>query len=287
VTEQVDVIHVLANSGWSWQLFSAPVIWIAWLSKTPVIINYRGGEARTYFDKSIKRVAPSMRKATSIIVPSGYLKQVFSEFNFTTQVIPNIINLERFKPRKNKVINQQKPYLIVTRNLEIIYGLETAIKAISVVKQKTPEIRLSIAGSGPQRQELERLVTKLGLEKNIDFTGKLQPDEIARLYRKSDVMLNPTTVDNMPNSILEAMASGVPTITTNVGGISYIVEDNKTALFVAVNNAEQMADKIHQLLDDKKLYEALRQNGLDEVQQYAWPQVKKKWISLYQSLGNK
>ena len=283
MTGQVDVIHVLANSGWSWQLFAAPVIWIAWLSKTPVIINYRGGEARTYFDKSIKWVAPSMRKATSIIVPSGYLKQVFSEFNFTTQVIPNIINLERFKPIKNKIINDKEPHLIIPRNLEPIYGIATAIKAMSIVKKSIPGLKLSIAGSGPQKEELKALVEELELEKNIYFTGKLQPDEVASLYQEADIMLNPTTVDNMPNSVLEAMASGVAVVSTNVGGIPYIVEDNKTALLVDVNNAEAMAEKIMKLLNDKPLHTNLLNNGLAEVQQYAWSYVRKQWIDLYQA----
>ena len=134
---QADVIHVLANSGWSWQLFAAPVIWIAHLRKTPVIINYRGGEAKSYFERSIKWVAPSMSKASVIVVPSGYLKQVFDEFHFKTQVIPNIINLERFKIVQKKIINKKEPYLIITRNLEAIYGIVTAIKAVAILIKKS------------------------------------------------------------------------------------------------------------------------------------------------------
>jgi len=282
---KVDVLHVLANSGWSWQLFAAPVIWIAYLRKTPVIVNYRGGEARTYFEKSIKWVAPSMKKANVIVVPSGYLKHVFSEFHFETQVIANIINLQRFKPTENNKNDLSMPHLIITRNLEPIYGLVTAIKAIAIVKEKIPQLKLSIAGSGPQKEELEKLVSDLKLEGTVVFTGKLRPDEVAHLYQSADIMLNPTTVDNMPNSVLEAMASGVAIITTNVGGIPYIVEDNKTALLVEVNNAELMADKIMLLLNDKQLYVDLVTNGFAEVQQYSWEYVKNQWLALYQSLG--
>jgi len=241
---QVDVIHMFSNSGWSWQLFSAPVLWIAYLRKTPIIINYRGGEAKTYFKKSIKWVEPSMTKASVIIVPSGYLKDVFSEFNFQTQVIANIINLQRFQPLLNKSACSKEPHLIVTRNLEEIYGLATSIKAAAIVQKFIPNLRLSIAGSGPLKHALQQLVFDLGIEKNVTFTGKLQPEEIANLYQQADIMLNPTTVDNMPNSILEAMASGVAIISTNVGGIPYIVEDNRTALLVNVNDEVAMANKI-------------------------------------------
>ncbi|SHE23685.1 glycosyltransferase family 4 protein [methanotrophic endosymbiont of Bathymodiolus puteoserpentis (Logatchev)] len=286
LTGQVDVIHVFANSGWSWQLFSAPVIWIAWLRKTPIIINYRGGEAETYFEKSIKWVRPSMDKATVIVVPSGYLQHVFDKFHFKTQVIPNIINLERFKLVRKESINIKAPHLIITRNLETIYGIATAIKAVAIVNKKFPNFSLSIAGSGPQKNELLELVKKLKLENNIRFTGKLKPDEVATLYQEADIMLNPTTVDNMPNSVLEAMASGVAIVTTNVGGIPYIVEDNKTALFVEVNNAELMAEKIIELLHDKQLYTRLVSNGITEVQQYSWTHIKIQWMNLYQLLGS-
>jgi len=284
---QVDVIHVMANSGWSWQLFSAPVIWLAYLRKTPVIINYRGGEAKTYFDKSIKWVKPSMSKANTIVVPSGYLRQVFSEFGFDCQVIPNIINLERFQHPSKRSINANQPHLIITRNLEAIYGIETAIKAVAIVKEKNPNIKLSIAGSGPLREELQRLVVELELQENVNFTGKIPPEEVARLYQEADIMLNPTTVDNMPNSVLEAMASRVAIITTNVGGIPYIVADYKTALLVAVNDVDAMAAKIMELLNDKKLHEKLVSNGMLEVQQYSWEHIKKQWLGLYQMLGDK
>ncbi|NOR69341.1 MAG: glycosyltransferase [Methylomarinum sp.] len=287
LTGQVDVIHMLANSGWSWQLFSAPVIWIAYLRKTPIIINYRGGEAKTYFKKSIKWVAPSMNKASVIVVPSGYLKHVFSEFNFKSQIIANIINLQRFKPLQNKVINYKTPHLIVTRNLEAIYGIAMAIKAVALVKEQYPNVSLSIAGSGPQKEELQQLATDLGLEKNVCFTGKLQPEEIASLYQSADIMLNPTTVDNMPNSVLEAMATGVAIVSTNVGGIPFVVENNKTAMLVDTNDEKAMAENIMLLLNNPEKYKNLVENGLLEVQQYAWGNIKKQWVDLYKLLGHR
>ncbi len=284
---KADVIHVLANSGWSWQLFAAPVIWIGYLCKTPVIINYRGGEAKTYFEQSIKWVAPSMNKASAIVVPSKYLQQVFTGFDYKAQVIPNIIDLQRFKVSQEKPEQKQSLDLIITRNLEAIYGIATAIKAVALIVDKIPNLKLSIAGSGPQRAELLQLVEDLKLHKNVFFTGKLKPDEVAMLYGQADIMLNPTTVDNMPNSVLEAMASGVAIVTTNVGGIPFIVENNKTALLVDVDNENQMAEKIMELVNDNALRENLVKNGLAEVQQYAWPVVKEQWIDLYNALGNK
>ena len=282
---KVNVIHVFANSGWSWQLFSAPVLWIGWMRKTPVIINYRGGEASNYLKKSIKWVRPSINKATAVIVPSGYLKAVFSDFGIESYIIPNIINLERFHP-KNQCgqMNTLRPHLIITRNLEAIYGISTAINAVALLSQTVPDIQLSIAGSGPQKEELQQLVIKEGLEKNISFTGKLTPQAMADLYQQADIMLNPTTVDNMPNSVLEAMASGVAVVTTDVGGIPYLVEHNKTALFTEVNNPVAMAEQINRLLNEPELYQRLVNNGLQEVLQYAWTEIRALWLALYNSI---
>lgn len=288
VAGKVTVIHVFANSGWSWQLFSAPVLWIGWMRKTPVIINYRGGEARDYFNKSIKYVRPSINKATAVIVPSGYLKTVFSDFGIESHIIPNIVNLERFYVKsKREQMNSHRPHLIITRNLEAIYGISTAINAVSLLKKTVPDVLLSIAGSGPQREELQQLVVNLNLGGNVKFTGKLTPEEMAALYQSADIMLNPTTVDNMPNSVLEAMASGVPVVTTNVGGISYIVENNKTGLFTEVNNPESMAKQINRLLNEPELYKLLVNNGLQEVQKYTWIHIRDLWLELYKVLASR
>ncbi len=281
---KVHVIHVLSNSGWSWQLFSAPVLWIGWLRNTPVIINYRGGEARTYFNDSIKWVLPSINKASAVIVPSGYLKAVFSDFGIESAIIPNIINLERFHVKSTcRQMNPLRPHLIITRNLEAIYGIVTAINAIALLRKTVPDVLLSIAGSGPQLKELQQLIIKENLQQNVSFTGKLTVEEITDLYLSSDIMLNPTTVDNMPNSILEAMACGVPVVTTEVGGIPYLVKHEETALLTEVNNPIAMVMQISRLLNEPDLYRTLSENGVRDVQQYNWQDIKQSWLALYEA----
>ena len=284
---KVDVIHLMANSGWSWQLFSAPVLWIGWLRKTPVIVNYRGGEAKTYFEKSFKWVSPSLNKAHEVVVPSGYLEKVFGDFGVTTQVVPNIINLDRFKPADKNIQSSPNQVfkLIITRNLEPIYGIETAINALAKAREHVPNICLAIAGTGPQKGELEQLVNQLDLQDVVSFVGLLDAEQIVDFYQSADVMLNPTTVDNMPNSVLESLASGVPVVTTNVGGIPYIVEQGETALMVNVGDAQAMADEIVRLYREPETRQKLVENGLNAVQPYAWPQVKGQWLSLYNRVG--
>tara|TARA_R110002110_G_scaffold91264_1_gene237382 strand:- start:37615 stop:38691 length:1077 start_codon:yes stop_codon:yes gene_type:complete len=283
LSRRVDVIHLMSNSGWSWQLFSAPVLWLASLSRTPVVVNYRGGEAGQYFRQSFRRVKPSLDRASAVIVPSGYLRGVFDEFGVATQVIPNIVDTRVFKPG-NERPPQEFFTLAIARNLEAIYGIDTAIEAVAVARDRGATIRLRIAGSGPQKSELEGLVEKLGVGELVSFEGRLERDGMVALYHQSDAMLNPTTIDNMPNSVIEALACGLPVISTDVGGVPFIVTHESTALLVPASNPRAMADAMIRLAGDVPLRQQLRGNGLQVIEQYTWDCVKTQWMVLYKHL---
>ena len=289
---KVDVVHLMANSGWSWQLHSAPALWLGWLRSTPVVVNYRGGEAQPYFQRSFRRVKPSLNKAADIVVPSGYLQAVFQQFGQHTRVIPNIIDRDLFHPpaHKHPALNStpdaQTFTLVITRNLEPIYGIDTAISAFAQAYADDPALRLRIAGSGPSENALKALAQELGVEKAVSFEGRLDRDGIVALYGAADAMLNPSTVDNMPNSVLEALACGLPVISTNVGGVPYIVSQRNTALLIPASDAGAMASAIREIRRDRALRETLSRNGLAEVEQYAWPNVRRQWLDLYISLSS-
>ena len=280
VSERCDLLHVMANSGWSWHLFAAPAIWIAKLRNTPVIVNYRGGEAASFLGKSSQLVGFSLRMASGLIVPSGFLKTVFARFNLASEIVPNIIDLERFRnPSPHRPIRR---HLLVARNLEPIYDNETAIRAFLAVHRKHPDATLTIAGSGPLAAPLRTLADKLGLADAVIFTGRLDREAMAQAYRNADIAINPSLVDNMPNSVLEALASGVPVVSTDVGGVPYIVCDGQTAQLVPPNAPEAMAEAILRLMNDNTLSEQLINNGLAEVQNYTWQRVWPILASIYQ-----
>ncbi len=279
---RVELIHLMANSGWSWLLFSAPCLVIAKLRGTPVIVNYRGGEADSYFANNAWHVRPIMRLAAKVIVPSRFLKHVFLRYDLRTDVIPNIVRLERFSGQRASV--HDGAHLVITRNLEPIYGIPTALKALALVAEKFPQTHLSIAGSGPQLEELETLAETLGVRDKVSFLGRLDRDAIDALYRSADVLLNPTTVDNMPNSLLEAMAAKVCIVSSNVGGVPFMVEHEKTALLTPVGDEQAMADAISCLLTDELLRKRLVTAAYNSVQRCAWPEVKNQWLSTYQEV---
>ena len=163
VAGRADLFHIMANSGWSWHLFAAPAVWIAKLRSVPTVINYRGGEAEQFFKKSYKWVKPTMSASTKIIVPSRFLREVFSRYECPTDIVANIIDLQRFSQGEQSTSRYSAPHLLVARNLEPIYDNETAIRAFKEVLKDFPDARLTIAGTGPEKQNLMLLAKELSI----------------------------------------------------------------------------------------------------------------------------
>ena len=281
---RVDLVHLMANSGRSWYLFAAPAIWICSFRGVPVLVNYRGGGAEAFFSRSFRTVRPTLKRAALIAVPSGFLHEVFARRGFEPRVVPNVINVERFSPANRVAPARTGRHIVVARNLEPIYGIDTALRAFSLIRQQEPAARMSVAGSGSERERLTRLAEELGLNNAVTFTGRLENERMAELYRGADLMLNSSLVDNMPNSLLEAMASGVPIVSTNAGGIPHLVEHGRTALLVPIGDAAAMADAAIRLFRDHELADNMRAAGLDTVKQYEWKAVRGKLFDVYGEL---
>lgn len=274
----VDLVHVMANSGWAWHLFAAPAIWIAHLRGKPTIVNYRGGEAEAFLERQFAWMRPTLKRAHRVVVPSGFLRGVFAKWGVHSEIVPNIVDLARFRPAEP---DANRLHILVARNLEKIYDIPTALHAFARIRLERPAARLSVAGSGPERAALERLSDALGLSTAVRFTGRLENERMVDLYREADLILNPSLADNMPVSLLEAMASGVPIVTTNVGGIPFLVEHERTALLVPPRDPEAMAAAALRLVGDRVLAAHLRTAGLAAAERYSWPNVQADLFSVY------
>ena len=278
--KQVDVVHIMANSGWSFYLFAMPAIYIASFLNKPSIINYRGGKARQFFQQSWKRIKPAMNKVSQVTVPSKFLAEVFAEYNVDAKVVPNIIDLSLFeyKPPQETL---DAIHIIVTRNLEEIYDNETALRAFAIVQQQFPLARLTIAGSGPLKEQLIAVAKELNIADSVRFPGRLDRQAMAQLYQSADIMLNASTIDNMPNSILEAQASGVLVVSSNVGGIPYMVSDGRNALLVEPRQPNKMAEAVIEVLEDSALRDSLSRCGRDNVTLFSPEEVIPQWLAIY------
>lgn len=279
---QADLVHLMANSGWSWHFFAAPAIWISALLRKPIIVNYHGGEAEAFLRRAAPLIRFSLRKTGGLIVPSGYLLDVFSRYGVHAQVVPNVVDLDHFKPGNAGTRNMLAPHIVVARNLEPIYGIDVALRAFALVLVACPRARMSVAGSGPLADELKALSASLGIADQVRFTGRLDRDQMAVLYRAADVLLNASRADNTPGAVLEAMASGVPVVATNVGGVPYMVEHERTGLLVPPDQPDAMAHAILRLVSESGLSHRLAGAALSSVRQYHWHEIKERLFAVYE-----
>lgn len=275
-----DLLHVMANSGWSWHLFAAPAVWIARLRGTPVLVNYRGGEADSFLAHSARWVRPCMRRADALVVPSGFLEAVFRRYGMAAMVVPNVVDLARFAPTSRP----GRQCILVARNLEAIYDNASAICALALLHATHPAASMVIAGEGPLRSSLETLARQLGVAHAICFAGRVDHARMAAMYAAADVMLNPSLVDNMPNAVLEALASGVPVVSTRAGGVPFLVQDGVTALLVTPGSPQEMAEALRRILDQPSLAASLVAAGLRDARRYGWTAVRPQLLALYDRL---
>jgi glycosyltransferase involved in cell wall biosynthesis len=165
-----------------------------------------------------------------------------------------------------------------------LYGIDIAIAALPELLKLYPAARLSIAGTGPEQRALQQQATQLGLGSAVRFTGPLTPAGMAQLYSEADLLLNPTHADNMPNSLLEAMACGLPVITTNVGGIPHMVTHGQTAWFMGAHSADALVSAVSRVWNDVELRTALAVNGLALARVNSRQMVLASWQESYQAM---
>ena len=275
-----DLIHVFSASYFSFLLAPAPAMFFAKLFRKKCVLNYHSGEAEDHFRCWPRTAIPLVRLADNVIVPSEYLVKVFAKFGVEAGAISNMIDIDHFTYRERTSL---KPRFLSNRNLYPLYNVACILKAFAIIQKEHPDASLVLAGDGKERSNLARLAQELGL-RNVTFTGLVPPDEMPKLYDAADIFLNSSNIDNMPGSILESFASGLPVVTTNAGGIPYIVSHEKTGLLVSRDDHEALAEAALRLLRDPAFATAMTTRAYSEVGQYTWPAVRDDWVNLYEKL---
>lgn len=279
---KADVAHTFSAAYWSYALGPLPAIVLGRLLGTPVVLNYRSGELEDHLQRWPRLARRSMGWATRIVTPTPYLTEVYARHGLTAEVIPNFLESDRVTFRERDPL---RPVFLANRNLWPLYNYPAILEAFSRIQAEMPEARLIIAGHGPQEDELHALVERLGLG-HVEFRGKLKHAQMLALYDEADIYLNAPDMDCFPGSILEAFASGIPVVTTNAGGIRYIVAHERTGLLVEVGDAKGLAEGGLRLLRDPALARTLAANARRELDaRYVWDAVGPQWVAMYQALA--
>ncbi len=276
---RADVVHHMAASGISFYLGTVPVSLICRMYRKRLLLNYRGGKAAEFLAKHGLIAIPLIRMAELLVVPSEFLKDVFSRHGFKAEILPNLADSEMLNFRSR---NEISPRLICTRHLEPLYNPECVVRAFAKVQAIYPDAALGMVGSGSQRAYLEELVSKLGL-KNVEFYGFVPPEKIGAIYNDYDIFVNASLADNFPGSLVEAACCGLPIVSSKAGGIPYMLRDGETALLTDLNSDQQIAAGVTRLVSDARMAGAMASAARKWAEQYSWSSVYPKLSRFYQA----
>jgi L-malate glycosyltransferase len=276
---RADVVHVFSASYTSFLLAPLPAVLAARALGRPVILNYHSGQAPDHLRRSaVARCA--LARVNRNIVPSGFLVDVFREFGLRASSIPNIVDLDRFRFEDRVSL---RPRLLSTRNFDALYNVACTVRAFRLVQDRWPDASLTIVGGGPQESTLHRLVTQLKL-KHVVFVGRVPPGDIARYYAANDIYIQSPNIDNMPVSVIEAYASGLPVVSTSAGGVPAILTHGEHGLLASLDDHETLAAHVLRLLDDSAYAQRLARAGYARCQEWVWPSVRDQWLAAYRSI---
>jgi L-malate glycosyltransferase len=274
---RADIVHAFAASYASFLLAPLPAVIVARLLGKPIVLNYHSGEAEDHLRRSAVARFVLRRLVHVTVVPSPFLRDVFRSFDLETDVVPNVVDLRQFTYR---VRDRLQPKLLCTRNFESVYNVSCVLRGFATIQAQYPAATLTLVGAGSQDAALRSEAAALRLE-NITFAGRVAPSEIHRYYANADIYVQAPSIDNMPLSVLEAFASGVPVVSTDVGGVPSILRHGVDGLLVPDNDAHALANEVVKLLLDPALGRRLAESAYRTLPAYEWPVARDGWLHAY------
>ena len=256
-------------------------ICVAWLCRRfrlPYIPILHGGNLPNRLISNKKTCEIYFKKAKMNVAPSYYLKEAFENAGHDNLVlIPNSIDIEKY-PFSERTI--ETPKLLWVRSFSKIYNPKLAISIFAIVKEKYPEAELCMVGPEKDGSLLECKKLAENLQLKVKFTGLIPKNEWIKLSENYNIFINTTNFDNMPVSVIEAMALGLPVISTDVGGIPSLIKNREEGLLVAPNNALAFVEAIAYVLGNDMLIQSITKKARMKVEPYSWNEVKNMWILL-------
>lgn len=253
--------------------------------RKPYILTLRGGNLPTFASGSDHRVKRLLQSASAVTAPSMFLQERMHRYRQDIIVLPNQLHLTNysFSVREHPV---QK--LVWLRAFHDIYNPSLAIRVVSLLTKTFPGVLLSMIGPDKGDGSLESardLALKLGIADQVSFIGSVPKNTVAHWLNQGDIFLNTTRVDNMPVTVLEAMACGLCVVSTNVGGIPYLLEDECDALLVPDGDHLAMATAVQRLISKHDLAKRLSENARRKAEQFAWSNILPKWEKLLMEIA--
>jgi glycosyltransferase involved in cell wall biosynthesis len=218
------------------------------------------------------------KNAYKNVAPSKYLFSFFSsKYSHNLITIPNALEIENYE---FKARNYEEPKLLWVRSISPIYNPKMALKVLFELKKVYPNAELTMVGPDNMNYKKECEIFAKELKIKVNFTGLLTKSEWILLSKSHNFFINTSNFDNMPVSVLEAMALGLPVISTNVGGIPFLLEDQKNALLVEKEDSSAMVSSIIKLMRNFDITNKIIEEARKDIENFDWQKVKSQWIEL-------
>lgn len=257
---------------WYVVLISRLAIWL----RIPYVPILHGGDLPARL-KSSPRLSRFVFSNSQVNVsPSQYLKEHFTNAGFKTTFIPNFIELKEYHFMERKKI---RPKLFWVRAFHKIYNPILTVDIVKLLMKKYPDVSLCMVGTDKDgsMNEVRMKAKREGIGDRLEITGFLAKEEWKQKSEEYDLFINTTNFDNMPVSVIEAMALGLPVVSTNAGGLPYLIHHEKNGLIVSKGNAQEFADAIDKLISQPAVANNLSRNARLMVEEFDWNVVKNQW----------
>lgn len=281
-----EVAQVDVYSGLSF-IWAEVVCWVLRRARKPYILTLHGGNLPNFSRNSEQRVRRLLQSASAVTAPSMYLLEQMRCYDENIILLPNPLDLSKYP---FNVRQCPAPNLIWLRAFHDIYNPLLAIRVIALVAKNFPSVQMTMIGPDKDDGSLgvaRALAKTLGVMDRIAFTGSVPKEATAHWLNQGDIFLNTTKIDNMPVSVLEAMACGLCVVSTSVGGIPYLLEDACEGLLVPADNDAVMAMAVQRCLTEDGLAERLSRNARRKVEQFDWPTILPKWEKLVTDIAER
>ncbi len=275
--------------------FGLPTGWLCYRTANclPYIISLRGsdvpgGHARLQLE--YKLLGPLLKRiwtgASAIVACSDGLKNRALRFlpSANIDIIPNGIDLEKFHPASSMELSGELKLLTVGR-LSVTKRFEMLVEAVEILSKQGKNVRLTISGGGGLRDELKNLIEQKKLTNVINLTGRIESETMPDVYRQHDMFVSASMQEGMSNAMLEAMASGLPIITTKCEGVEELISDN--GIVVGTDSAESLAETIGILADNQQRYNMMCISARHQAGKFSWQTVAEEYINLYHRVLSK
>ena len=281
----------------SHSFFSVPCGLLSWwlkkIKKIPYVVSLRGADVPGYSERFAfiyKILTPIIKliwqEAHFVVSNSQGLKDLANQSapKQAIDIIYNGIDVNEFFPRSDWEKATQN--IITVSRLTKRKGIEYLISAISEVKKSFPGVKLFLAGDGDYRESLSGLVSHLELEETVIFLGLVPHEELpAQVYQKADLFVLPSLNEGMSNTMLEALASGLPLIATPTGGSEELIEEGKNGFIVPMKDPSALAEKIKFIFEQEKERIRMGINSRKKAEELSWQKVMEKYLELYRKIS--